>query len=177
MITLTHTTELKLPMSVRSYIDGCASEYNNTDDWTKIAQIAYRVRRGKDLLPAFIEDINRHMEDPAYSGYENTAKQSIASYIETLRSDFAEDVSYIALPDKMSFTAIFQLFIEEILYRYWEHDTNDGKVECYFDEVHYSYKEIESRFNGHNYDFDKYLSTSKETLRNIDVSESNIRLK
>jgi hypothetical protein len=180
MITLTHTTELKLPMPVRSYIDGGSTEYNNADEWTKIAQIAYRVRRGKDLLPAFIEDINRHKEDPAYSGYEHTAKRSIASYIETLRSDFAEDISFIALPDKMSFTAIFQLLIEEILYRYWENDTNDGKVECHFDEVHYDYNEIASRYKGDadaTRHFIKYISTPEETLRKIDVTESSIHLK
>ena len=38
-------------------------------------------------MPDFLEDIERHMEHPAYQSYENTAKQSIASYIELLRID------------------------------------------------------------------------------------------
>ena len=59
MIIFTHTSEPRLPMSVRSYIDGCASEFNKADEWTKIADIAYRLKRGINLLPAFIEDINR----------------------------------------------------------------------------------------------------------------------
>ena len=177
MITLTHTSEPRLPMSVRSYIDGCASEYNKADEWTKIAHIAYRLKRGVNLLPAFIEDINRHMEAPAYCGYELGAKRSIAMYIETLRTNNEDFISYTELPEKMSFAALFQLLTEEILYRYWEHDTNNGKVECYFDEVHYDYEEINSRFNGDTRDFVKYISTPKETLRKIEVSESSIRLK
>ena len=36
---------------------------------------------------------------------------------------------------------------------------------------------ISSRFNGSTRDFVKYISTPKETLRKIDVSESSIRLK
>lgn len=177
MITLIHTSEQRLPMSVRSYIDGCASEYNKADEWTKIAHIAYRLKRGVNLLPAFIEDIKRHMEDPSYCGYEYNAKRSIAMYIETLRTNNEDFVSYTELPERMSFSALFQLLTEEILYRYWEHDTNDGKVECYFDEVHYDYEEIGSRFNDNTRDFVKYISTPKETLRKIDVSESSIWLK
>lgn len=30
------------------------------------------------MLPDFIEDINRHMENLVYSDYEHTAKRSIA---------------------------------------------------------------------------------------------------
>ena len=74
-----------LPHSVRSYIDAFAHEFSEIDSWTKIAHIAYRLKRGVDLLPDFLEDIERHMEDLAYQNYENTAKQSIASYIELLR--------------------------------------------------------------------------------------------
>ena len=119
------------------------------------------------------------MENLAYSDYEHTAKRSIAYYIELLRTNNEETISYEVLHDKMSFAALFQLFTEEILYRYWEHETSEGKVECYFDEVHYDYNEIASRYTGANAtrDFVKYISTSKETLRNIEVSESSIKLK
>ena len=86
-ITVIRTSDLSLPHSVRSYIDGCAYEYSETDPWTKIAQLAYRLKRGANLLPDFLEDIERHMEHPAYQSYENTAKHSIASYIELLRID------------------------------------------------------------------------------------------
>lgn len=65
MITLTHKSNLSLPMSVRTYIDGCAYEYTEIDAWTKLAHIAYLVKRGANLLPEFIEDIERHMENPA----------------------------------------------------------------------------------------------------------------
>lgn len=179
MITLLHTSDLNLPYSVRSYIDGCADEYTYKDAWSKIADIAYRLKRGADLLPDFIEDINRHMENPAYSDYEDTAKKSIAYYIELLRTNNKEIISYIVLDEKMDFASLFQLFTEEILYRYWEHETTGGKVECYFDKVHYDYNEIASRYTGANArrDFIKYISTSKETLRNIEVSESCIKLK
>lgn len=179
MITLLRTSHLSLPYSVRSYIDSCSYEYTEQDAWSKIADIAYRLKRGADLLPDFIEDINRHMENLAYSDYEHTAKRSIAYYIELLRTNNEETISYEVLHDKMSFAALFQLFTEEILYRYWEHETSEGKVECYFDEVHYDYNEIASRYTGANAtrDFVKYISTSKETLRNIKVSESSIKLK
>lgn len=179
MITLLHTSDLSLPYSVRSYIDSCAYEYTEQDTWSKIADIAYRLKRGADLLPDFIEDINRHMENPAYSDYEHTAKRSIAYYTELLRTNNEETISYEVLHDRMSFAALFQLFTEEILYRYWEHETSGGKVECYFDEMHYDYNEIASRYTGVNAtrDFIKYISTSKETLRNIEVSESSIKLK
>ena len=45
--------------------------------------------------------------------------------------------------------------------------------------MHYDYNEIASRYTGANAtrDFVKYISTSKETLRNIEVSESSIKLK
>ncbi len=179
MITLLPTSDLSLPYSVRSYIDCCSYEYTKRDAWSKIADIAYRLKRGADLLPDFIEDINRHIENPAYSDYEHTAKESIAYYIELLRTNNEDTISYEILHDKMSFAALFQLFTEEILYRYWEHETSGGKVECYFDEVHYDYNEIASRYTGANAtrDFVKYISTSKETLRNIEVSESSIKLK
>ena len=179
MITLLRTSDLNLPYSVRSYIDSCAYEHTEQDAWSKIADIAYRLKRGADLLPDFIEDINRHMENLAYSDYEHTAKRSIAYYIELLRTNNEETISYEVLHEKMSFAALFQLFTEEILYRYWEHETSGGKVECYLDEVHYDYNEIASRYTGANAtrDFVKYISTSKETLRNIEVSESSIKLK
>lgn len=77
MITLLPTSDLNLPYSVRSYIDCCSYEYTKRDAWSKIADIAYRLKRGADLLPDFIEDINRHIENPAYSDYEHTAKESI----------------------------------------------------------------------------------------------------
>ena len=86
-IRINRNSDLRLPHSVRSYIDGCAHEFSETDEWTKIAHIAYRIKRGANLLPSFMEDIERHMADPAYHDYENTAKQSIASYIELLRID------------------------------------------------------------------------------------------
>lgn len=179
MITLLSTSDLKLPYSVRSYIDSCAYEYTKQDAWSKIANIAYRLKRGAYLLPDFIDDINRRMENLAYSDYEQAAKRSIAYYIELLRTNNDETISYEFLPEKMNFTSLFQLFTEEILYRYWEHETTGGKVECHFDEVHYDYNEIASRYTGVNAtrDFVKYISISKETLRNIEVSESSIKLK
>lgn len=61
MVRLRHTEDLSLPRSARSYIDSCATEFYDTDDNTKIAEIAYRLKRGADLLSIFIEDIRRHM--------------------------------------------------------------------------------------------------------------------
>ena len=57
-ITVIRTSDLSLHHSVRSYIDGCAYEYSVTDDWTKIAQLAYRLKRGANLLSDFLEDID-----------------------------------------------------------------------------------------------------------------------
>lgn len=178
-ITVIRTSDLSLPHSVRSYIDGCAYEYSVTDDWTKIAQLAYRLKRGANLLPDFLEDIERHMEHPAYQSYENTAKQSIASYIELLRID-ENYIFTIELAERNSFKKLFQLLTEEILYRYWEENVNDDKVVCHFDDVHYDYNEIASRY-AHSptlkRDFIKYISTSQETLRNIEVDKYNLHLK
>lgn len=61
-ITVIRTSDLSLPHSVRSYIDGCAYEYSVTDDWTKIAQLAYRLKRGANLLPDFLEDYGHENE-------------------------------------------------------------------------------------------------------------------
>ena len=68
---------------------------------------------------------------------------------------------------------------EEILYRYWEKEIDDDKVECHFDDAYYDYKEIASRYKGETAkrDFIKYISTSQETLRNIEVDEDNIKRK
>ena len=82
---------------------------------------------------------NRH---PAYHDYENTAKQSIASYIELLRID-ESDIYTMELSKSNTFPRLFQLLTEEILYRYWEENINDDKVECNFDDVYYNYDEIE----------------------------------
>lgn len=179
MITIFPTSDMELPHSVRSYIDSCSYEFTELDDWTKIAHIAHMIKRGADLLPDFVEDIKRHMENPAYGDYEDMAKRSIANYIELLRTNYEGMVSVAVLPKKMTFVALFQLLTEEILYRYWEHETSYGKVECYFDEVHYDYKEIATRYTGANAsrDFIRYISTSRETLRNIDVSEISVKLK
>ncbi|MCQ2314611.1 MAG: hypothetical protein MJZ56_05510 [Bacteroidales bacterium] len=185
MVRLRNTEDLSLPRSARTYIDSCASEFHNADDNTKIAEIAYRLKRGADLLPIFIEDIKQHMEHPAYGDYEDTAKMSIASYIDILRTGDKHNLATIILPDKMSFSALFLLLIEEILYRYWEqpvydYNINSNMVECHFDNVHYDYNEIAARFKdvpNAKREFFKYISTSKETLRNIDVDESSIRLK
>ena len=57
MITLKHTEDMNLPRSVRSYIDSCATEFCYADESIKIAELAYRLKRGVDLLPVFIEDI------------------------------------------------------------------------------------------------------------------------
>ena len=179
-ITLLHTSDNMLPRSVRSYIDTCAHEFNQIDAWTKIAQIAYRIKRGVDLLPAFMEDIERHMKHPAYGDYEDGAKRSIATYIELLRTGDEYGMSTVSLPDNMSFPKIFQLLTEEILYRYWECEIGNGKVECIFDKVHYDYKEIVSRCKSSpntKRKFINYISTSQETLRNINVDKNSIKQK
>ena len=171
---------MALPRSVRSYIDDFACEYNELDVWTKIAHIAYRLKRGADLLPDFVEDIERHLENQAYGGYEDTAKRCIAYYIETLRTNNKGYMSAIYLPEKNSFASLFQLLTEEILYRYWENIIDDEFVECHFDNVHYDYDEISLRYKGKTAgerDFVKYISTSQETLRNIEVDEYNIKRK
>lgn len=170
MITLSNTHDLDLPMSVRSYIDGCACEFGYAEPWDKIAQIAYRVKRGANLLPDFVEDIKRHMENPAYGDYEDTAKRSIATYIEMLRTDEEGFTSATTLPYHMSFKALFNLFIEEIRYRYRERPIDGNRVECIFNKVKYDYSEIAARFESER-DFVKYICTSQETLRNIDVDE------
>lgn len=78
----------------------------------------------------------------------------------------------------MSFQELFQLMTEEILYRYWEHNTRDDSyVECGFDDVHFDYDEIASRYKSSDNpkrDFIRYIKTSKETLRNIEVTKSSI---
>ena len=178
-ITVIRTSDMRLPYSVRSYIDSCAYEYSETAPWTKIAQIAYRLKRGANLLPDFLEDIERHMEHSAYQDYEDMAKQSIASYIELLRID-ENYVFTIELAESNSFVKLFQLLTEEILYRYWEENVNDEKVVCHFDDVHYDYNEIVSRYANSSTlkrDFIKYISTSQETLRNIEVEKYNLHLK
>lgn len=119
------------------------------------------------------------MEHPAYQSYENTAKQSIASYIELLRID-ENYIFTIELAESNSFKKLFQLLTEEILYRYWEENVNDDKVVCHFDDVHYSYNEIASRYANSptlKRDFITYISTSQETLRNIEVEKYNLDLK
>ena len=172
---------MELPKSVRSYIDNHADEFKELDAWTKIAQIAYRIKRGAgaELLMDFKEDIERHLKNPAYGCYEDTAKKSIASYIEMLRTGGKCYMSVIALPKKSSFSSLFHLLTEEILYRYWEKEIDDDKVECHFDDAYYDYKEIASRYKGETAkrDFIKYISTSQETLRNIEVDEDNIKRK
>lgn len=180
-ITIRHSSNMELPKSIRSYIDSRADEFKELDVWTKIAQIAYRIKRGAgaELFIDFKEDIERHMENPAYGCYEDTAKQSIASYIETLRTDGKGYMTAIMLPEKNSFSLLFQLLTEEILYRYWEKEIDDDMVECHFDDAYYDYKEIVSRYRGETAkrDFIKYISTSQETHRNIDVDENNIKRK
>ena len=180
-ITIRHSSTMELPKSVRSYIDNHADEFKELDAWTKIAQIAYRIKRGAgaELLMDFKEDIERHLENPAYGCYEDTAKKSIASYIEMLRTGGKCYMSVIALPKKSSFSSLFHLLTEEILYRYWEKEIDDDKVECHFDDAYYDYKEIASRYKGETAkrDFIKYISTSQETLRNIEVDEDNIKRK
>ena len=185
MIRLRHTEDLSLPRSARSYIDNCASEFHDTDENTKIAEIAYRLKRGADLLSIFIEDIRQHMEHPAYGDYEDIAKMSIAGYIDILRTGSKYSLATSYLSDRMKFPALFRLLTEEILYRYWEQPVYDPNidsdmVECHFDNVRFDYNEIADRFKdipNAKREFFKYVSTSKETLRNIDVDESSIRLK
>ena len=185
MVRLRHTEDLSLPRSARSYIDSCATEFYDTDDNTKIAEIAYRLKRGADLLSIFIEDIRQHMGHPAYGAYEDIARSSIASYIDILRTGSKISLSTSHLADRMKFSALFRLLTEEILYRYWEQPVYDQNidsemVECHFDNVRYDYNEIATRFKdapNAKREFFKYVSTSKETFRNIDVDESSIRLK
>lgn len=179
-IIIKQTSDMALPMSVRSYIDNHADEFKELDAWTKIAHIAYRLKRGVELLPDFIEDIERHLENPVYGCYDETAKHSIASYIEKLRTDGRGYISEITLPEINNFSSLFQLLTEEILYRYWEKHIDDEYIECHFDDVHYDYEEISLRYKDKatgKRDFIKYISTSQETLRNIKTSEEDVRRK
>ena len=185
MVRLRHTEDLSLPRSARSYIDSCATEFHDADDNTKIAEIAYRLKRGADLLPIFIEDIRQHVEHPAYGTYEDIARSSIASYIDILRTGSKFSLATSHLADRMKFPALFRLLTEEILYRYWEQPLYDQNidsdmVECHFDNVRFDYNEIAARYKdvpNAKREFFKYIFTSNETLRNIDVDESSIRLK
>ena len=180
MITLKHTEDMNLPRSVRSYIDSCATEFCYADESIKIAELAYRLKRGVDLLPVFIEDIKQHMEHPAYGEYEDIAKNSIAGYIDFLRTGDKCSMATTYLSDKMKFPALFQLLTEEILYRYWEHDIEYDMTECHFDEVHFDYNDIAARFKDSanaKREFFKYISTSEETFRNIEVNGESLRRK
>lgn len=180
MITLKHTEDMNLPRSVRSYIDSCATEFCYADESIKIAELAYRLKRGVDLLPVFIEDIKQHMEHPAYGEYEDIAKNSIAGYIDFLRTGDKCSMATTYLSDKMKFPALFQLLTEEILYRYWEHDIEYDMTECHFDEVHFDYNDIAARFKDSanaKREFFKYISTSEETFRNIEVDGESLRRK
>ena len=180
-ITIRHSTNMELPKSVRSYIDSHSDEFKDLDIWTKIAQIAYRIKRGAgaELFMDIKEDIERHLENPAYGCYEETAKHCIASYIETLRTDGKGYMTATMLPEKHSISSLFQLLTEEILYRYWEKNIDAENVECHFDVVYYDYQEIVSRYKGKTAkrDFIKYISTSQETLRNIGVDKESIKRK
>lgn len=180
MTILTHTKNLNLPLSVRSYIDYHCDEFSIVDDRTKLAHMAYRIKRGANLLHDFVDDIEQHRG--IYASYEDLAKRSIAKYIEILRSNGVSDISMRILPQKMKFPAIFQLLVEEILYRYVEYDTDGNKVECVFDEAFYDYKEIIDRHKKtspttYKQDFIKYITTSQETFRKIKVNERSIKLK
>lgn len=112
MTILTHTKNLNLPLSVRSYIDYHCDESSIVDDRTKLAHMAYRIKRGANLLHDFVDDIEQHRG--IYTSYEDLAKRSIAKYIEILRSNGVSDISMRILPQKMKFPAIFQLLVEEI---------------------------------------------------------------
>lgn len=57
MTILTHTKNLNLPLSVRSYIDYHCDEFSIVDDRTKLAHMAYRIKRGANLLHDFVDDI------------------------------------------------------------------------------------------------------------------------
>lgn len=79
-ITVIRTSDLSLPHSVRSYIDGCAHEYSETDPWTKIAQLAYRLKRGANLLPDFLEVIERSMLSGHYTYMFNSHLEHLCNF-------------------------------------------------------------------------------------------------
>lgn len=175
-INISHTSDLKLPMAAKSYIDSDTQEYKNVDSWTRLSQIAYRVKRGADLLQYFLDDINSNSENPSYEG---KAKKSISTYIDMLRCYGSNDKTNMPSEfiSRNSFSKLFQLLTEEIHYRYYEYDYGNGMVECNYSKAYYDYDEIKLRCNQDNNRFIKYISTSDETLRNIEIDEDGIRKK
>jgi len=78
--------ETALPKSVRTYLDGGSSEFHEIDIEKKLYHIGYLLKRGHDLYADFRDDIDSHLQNPQYGGYEDEAKRSLEMYISYLRN-------------------------------------------------------------------------------------------
>lgn len=133
--------EMALPKSTRTYLDGYASEYREIDIEKKLYHMGYLLKRGYDLYADFREDIDRHLQDPHYGGYENSAKWSLELYISYLRNgneknDVHGDYTFKELYDMLA-RKIEKCYIEkkdwqtgENVYEFEKHITEDDLREC-----------------------------------------------
>lgn len=108
--------ELSLPKSTRAYLDGASSEFHEIDIETKLYHMGYLLKRGYNLYADFKDDIDRHMQDAQYGGYEEEAKHALGTYITFLRS--GENYNY--MDSDYTFKELYDMLVAELHARYEE---------------------------------------------------------
>lgn len=133
--------EMALPKSTRAYLDGYASEYHEMDIEKKLYHMGYLLKRGYDLYADFREDIDRHLQDPHYGGYEDGAKWALETYISYLRNSNDKntvhgDYTFKQLYDMLA-RKLEKCYIEtkdwqtgEDVYEFERHITEDDLRDC-----------------------------------------------
>lgn len=172
--------ELGFPYSIRTYIDSCASEFDDITLNQKLFHFAFLFNHGVAVKSIIEDDIQRHMENPQYGGYLDTARLTIADYICYVRSNFKDDYLGEVLLKDLPLDELLDLLRDELLLRYREY-VNDWDLygsRYLFKSCKYDLNEITERkeFKDAPEKLKAYFLTPKETLRNIELTDDDIRL-
>ena len=162
-----HYPDKSLPLSARTYIDGCSYEYQEVDIETKLSHFGYLAIRNKHFYRELKDNIDKKSKDPQYDGYEDTAKHAMADYISYLRcGDTYDSLSFVYAD--MSFRQLYLLLVRELKLRYYEYEDFTAHVKCYaFKDYRFDNESIAERFKDDRIGLQAYLTSDQETRRLI----------
>ena len=169
---------VKLPLGARTYLDSAAVEFDQLTIEQKLCYMGAALTRGLDLYDEFKEDVDRHMKDPKYGGYEDSAKYSLLKYLNYLREDSMNIIVFKEI-EHISLETFTNLLADEILLRYSEYSgSNYQEFVASFTSIPVCHADIISRF-GENTPNRKqtiinYTLTSQETISKTKIDKDYI---
>ncbi len=169
-----------LPHRIRLFLDSKAYDYDKLTIEDKLCELGVVITRGINLYAIIKEDVESHKAMSQYADYEDTAKESLLSYIDFLReTESCPLEDQVVEIEKVNLKQIVNLLEEEIQLRYQEDlKPTDQTLEVSFSSVPVDYSVIKAAYDMASVDglqkFRNYVLTSQESIKKSTIRKEYI---